>query len=62
MVSCHKSMHLDPSKLIEEPAPEITEEQARELFREGEQAAREYRQHVEKMWAISKDQWQARTR
>lgn len=55
-------MHLDPSKLIEEPAPEITEEQARELFREGEQAAREYRQHVEKMWAISKDQWQARTR
>jgi hypothetical protein len=55
-------MRTDASKLIEAAAPDITEEQARELFREGEQAAREYRQHVEEMWDISKDERQARTR
>ncbi len=55
-------MLVSPSQRIEEAAPELTEERARELFREGELAAREYRQHVEQMWAISKDERQTRTR
>jgi hypothetical protein len=54
-------MAADP-KRFEEPAPELTEEIARELFREGEEAAREYRKRVEKMWTISLEQRLARTR
>jgi hypothetical protein len=54
-------MDIDPPKPVQ-PAPEITIEQAKELVREGEVAAREYRQRVEQMWAISKDRRQARAR
>jgi hypothetical protein len=62
VVSFTALMRTNASKLIEKAAPEITEDKARELFREGERAAREYRQHVEEMWSISKDERQARTR
>jgi hypothetical protein len=55
-------MATDPSQRAEEPSPIITPERARELVREGEAAARAYRQRVEKMWTISKDAWQTRVR
>jgi hypothetical protein len=56
------AMASDPSKLIDEPAPELTPERARELLREGADAAEQYRRRVEKMWTISKEQRQAKTR
>lgn len=42
--------------------PIITPEQAKELVREGEEAAKAYRERVEVMWAISKDARQTRAR
>lgn len=43
--------------------PIIDEEEMRSLLEEGERAAREYRERVEKeMWNISKDERQARAR
>jgi hypothetical protein len=55
-------MATDPSQRAEDPTPVITPERARELVREGEEAARAHRQRVERMWTISKDVRQARAR
>jgi hypothetical protein len=42
--------------------PAITAEIAAELAREAENLRREYRQRVEAMWTISKDERQTRSR
>lgn len=55
-------MATDPSHLTEDTTPVITPERAKELVREGEEAARAYRQRVEQMWTISKDARQTRAR
>ena len=55
-------MPTDPSKPVEDTAPVITPERARELVREGEAAARAYRQRVDRMWTITKDARQTRAR
>jgi hypothetical protein len=55
-------MATDPPKLVEDTAPVITPDQAKELVREGEEAARAYRERVEQMWTISKDTRQTRAR
>ena len=55
-------MAADPPNRAEEPTPVITPERAQELVLEGETAAREYRQRVEKMWTISMDARQSRAR
>jgi hypothetical protein len=52
----------DPTKPTDESTPVITPERAAELVREGEEAARGYRQRVEEMWTISKDARQTRAR
>jgi hypothetical protein len=43
-------------------APVITAELAKELAREGEELRRKYRQRVEAMWTIGRDQRRARSR
>jgi hypothetical protein len=55
-------MATDPPKLTEGATPVITPERAKELVREGEEAARAYRQRVERMWTISKNARQTRAR
>ncbi len=55
-------MATDPPKRTDESTPVITPERAEELVREGETAARDYRQRVEEMWTISKDARQTRAR
>lgn len=55
-------MATDPTKPTDESTPVITPERAAELVREGEEAARNYRQRVEQMWTISKDARQTRAR
>ena len=55
-------MPTDPPKAAEHVVPVITPERARELVREGAEAARAYRQRVARMWAISKDARQTRAR
>ena len=55
-------MATDPNKRTEESTPVITPERAAELVREGEEAARDYRERVEQMWTISKDARQTRAR
>ena len=56
------TMATDPIKRTDEPTPVITPERAAELVREGEEAARGYRERVEKMWTLSKDARQTRAR
>jgi hypothetical protein len=55
-------MAIDPPSRPDESAPVITPERARELVREGEEAARAHRQRIERMWTISKDARQTRAR
>jgi hypothetical protein len=55
-------MATDSPKAAEDTTPVITPEQAKELVREGEEAARAYRERVEEMWTISKDARQTRAR
>jgi hypothetical protein len=52
----------DPSKQADESVPVITPEQAEVLMREGETAARAYRERVAQMWAVSIDTRQRRAR
>lgn len=55
-------MATDPPKTSDDTTPVITPEQAKELVREGEEAAKAYRERVELMWTISKDARQTRAR
>ncbi|MBX3161131.1 MAG: hypothetical protein KF773_34540 [Deltaproteobacteria bacterium] len=55
-------MATDPPNTSDDATPVITLEQAKELVREGEEAARAYRERVEVMWTISKDTRQTRAR
>lgn len=55
-------MATDPPKMSDDTPPVITPEQAKELVREGEEAARAYRERVEQMWTISNDARQTRAR
>lgn len=55
-------MAIDPPSRPDETAPITTPERARELVREGEEAARAHRQRIERMWTISKDARQTRAR
>jgi hypothetical protein len=55
-------MAIDPPDLAEDTTPVITPERAKELVREGEEDAREYRRRLEQMWTISKDARQTRAR
>ena len=55
-------MTSDPPRIAEDTIPVITPEQAEELVREGEEAARAYRERVEQMWTISRDVRQTRAR
>lgn len=55
-------MATDPPKAGQQIPPVLTPERARELVREGADAARAYRQRVARMWAISKDARQTRAR
>lgn len=55
-------MPTDPNNRTDDSTPVITPERAAELVREGEEAARGYRERVEKMWTLSKDARQTRTR
>ena len=55
-------MVTDPNKRTDEATPVITPERAAELVREGEEAARDFRERVEQMWTISKDARQTRAR
>ena len=55
-------MTTDLPEQAEDSTPVITPERARELVREGEEAARAHRQRIERMWTISKDARQTRAR